>query len=127
MLIEIQTSKDMELVDITSKIESHVNIQNGICVVSTPHTTAGIIINENEAGLKEDVMSILRTIVPPSGKYKHNRVDNNAHSHIIASLVGSSELIPVEGGKLVLGTWQRVFLMEADGPRRRRVNVTLLE
>jgi secondary thiamine-phosphate synthase enzyme len=102
-------------------------LSEGICLISTRHTTAGIIINENESGLKEDILDLLNKLVPAGAGYRHDRIDNNADSHLKAVLLGASEALPVSGGKLELGTWQRIFFAEMDGPRSRTVNVTLLK
>jgi len=127
--LKIDTSKRVELVDITSQVQEEVRkseIPEGICLISTRHTTAGIIINENETGLKDDIMDLLNRLVPASAGYRHDLLDNNADSHLRAVLLGASEGLPVSEGKLELGTWQRIFFAEMDGPRSRTVNVTLL-
>ncbi|MBC7085315.1 MAG: YjbQ family protein [Methanomethylovorans sp.] len=125
----INTNRKVELIDITDKVQEEVrnkSISNGICVVSTPHTTTAIIINENESGLISDLLNLLNKLVPPGADYNHNRIDNNADSHLRAMLLGSSEAIPVIDGKLTLGTWQRIFFVELDGPRQRKANITLI-
>ncbi len=129
MQLKIKTSKRIELIDITSEVQEDVRkneIQEGICLISTRHTTAGIIINENESGLKEDILDLLGKLVPTGAGYRHDRIDNNADSHLRAVLLGASEALPVSEGKLELGTWQRIFFAEMDGPRNRTVNITLL-
>lgn len=103
-----------------------LHLSEGICLISTRHTTAGIIINENENGLKDDILNLLNKLVPASAGYRHDRIDNNADFHLKAVLLGTSEALPVSEGKLELGTWQRIFFAEMDGPRSRTVNVTLL-
>lgn len=130
MQLKIETSKRVELIDITLKVQEEINksgISEGICVISTRHTTTGIIINENESGLKEDILSLLKKLVPTGVGYRHDHIDNNADSHLRAILLGTSESLPVLEGKLELGTWQRIFLAEMDGPRNRIVNITLLK
>ena len=130
MQLKIETSKRIELVDITSQVQEEVRkseIPEGICLISTRHTTAGVIINENESGLKEDILDLLNKLVPAGAGYRHDRIDNNADSHLRAVLLGASETLPVSEGKLELGTWQRIFFAEMDGPRSRTVNVTLLK
>jgi secondary thiamine-phosphate synthase enzyme len=127
--LKIQTSRRIELVDITSEVQEDVRkneIYEGVCLISTRHTTAGIIINENESGLKEDIVDLLSKLVPTGAGYRHDRIDNNADSHLRAVLIGASEALPVSEGKLELGTWQRIFFAEMDGPRNRTVNITLL-
>ncbi len=129
MKLKIETSKRIELIDITSEVQEEVKkseVSEGICIISTRHTTAGIIINENERGLKEDILDLLERLVPTGAGYMHDRIDNNADSHLRAVLLGASESLPVSEGKLELGTWQRVFFAEMDGPRSRTVNITFL-
>lgn len=130
MQLKIETSRRVELVDITLEVQEEVRkseIPEGICLISTRHTTAGIIINENESGLKEDILDLLNKLVPTGAGYRHDRIDNNADSHLRALLLGASEALPVSEGKLELGTWQRIFFAEMDGPRSRTVNITLLK
>ena len=129
MQLKIETSKRVELIDITSQVQEEVRkseIPEGICIISTRHTTAGIIINENESGLKEDILDLLNKLVPTSAGYRHDHIDDNADSHLRAVLLGASEALPIQEGKLELGTWQRIFFAEMDGPRNRTVNITLL-
>ena len=129
MKLKIETSKRIELVDITSEIQEEVRkneIPEGICLISTRHTTAGIIVNENESGLREDILNLLDKLVPTSAGYRHDRIDNNADSHLRAVLLGASEALPILEGKLELGTWQRIFFAEMDGPRNRTIDITLL-
>lgn len=130
MKLKIETSKRIELVDITSEIQEEVRkneIPEGICLISTRHTTAGIIVNENESGLKEDILNLLDKLVPTSAGYRHDRIDNNADSHLRAVLLGASEALPILEGKLELGTWQRIFFAEMDGPRNRTIDITLIK
>ncbi len=127
--MEIQTSGRIELIDITDRVRIMVGqskIENGICVISTRHTTSGIVVNENERGLRKDILEMLETIVPEDKNYAHNQIDDNAHSHLRAVLLGMSEIIPIEDGHLVLGTWQSIFFAEFDGPRTRTVNVKII-
>ena len=130
--IEIGTRESTELIDITGKVKEIVKIksggvESGICVVFTKHTTSGIIINENEAGLKRDFLAILNELIPKGKGYLHDRIDNNAHSHLRSVLLGSSVTIPIEKGELALGTWQSIFFVECDGPRRREIYVKVIE
>lgn len=107
MQLKIETSKRVELVDITSEVQEEVRkseITQGICLISTRHTTAGIIINENEGGLKEDILDLLNKLVPTGAGYKHDRIDDNADSHLRTVLLGASEALPILEGKLELGT-----------------------
>jgi len=127
--MKIDTNLAVELIDITDNVIEEVNkssIRSGICLISTPHTTTAIVINENEPGLLSDMFNLLNKLVPPGAGYDHDRIDNNADSHLRAMLLGSSETIPIVDGKLVLGTWQRIFFVELDGPRQRKANITLI-
>ena len=121
--LSIRTHSRSELMDITPLVRDIVHkskIENGVCYVFVPHTTAGITINENaDPSVRQDILEELDKLVPWQGDYTH--LEGNAAAHIKASLVGSSETIPVEKGDLVLGTWQGVFFAEFDGPRRREV------
>lgn len=124
----IETRKTTELIDITRKVQSAVGnsgIKNGICLVYVPHTTVGLLINENEPGLHTDLVRWLNQLVPEQGSYRHP--DGNAHAHIKASLVGTSKYFAIDDGRLLLGTWQSIFLLEFDGPRSRKVFVKMVE
>lgn len=128
--LKIETTRRIELIDITSEIQQEImksEVSEGICIISTRHTTAGIIVNENESGLKEDILNLLQKLVPTGAGYRHDQIDNNADAHLRAVLIGASEALPITQGKLELGTWQRVFFAEMDGPRNRIVNLTLLK
>ncbi len=126
--LDVSTRGQAELQDITSRVQRAVTdsgVQNGVCYVYVSHTTAGVIINENaDPSVAKDILTTLNKLVPRQGNYSHR--EGNADAHIKASLVGSSEAIVVEGGRLVLGTWQGVFFCEFDGPRRRHVLVKVL-
>ena len=127
--LQIATSGKSDLVNITGEVDGAVGesgITDGIALVFTVHTTTGLFINEAEGGLLDDIEKALEAVVPARGSYLHNRVDNNAPSHIQSILLGASLAIPVEKGRLLLGTWQNVFLAERDGPRRRTVHVKVV-
>jgi len=127
--LEINTSLPVELVDITDNVKNEIRkngIKNGLCVVSTRHTTSSIIINENESGLRTDIIDLLEKLIPPSAGYQHDLIDNNADAHLKAVMLGSSETIPIIDGRLELGTWQKIFFIELDGPRKRNVNITII-
>jgi len=122
----ISTNKKNEVIDINSEVESILKeskAKSGICTVFTPHATAAIIINENyDPNIGDDFLDALNELIK-EGKWRHDKVDGNAASHIKASIVGPSETIPVENGKLMLGRWQDIMLCEFDGPRKRTVYV----
>lgn len=120
---EVRTSERCCVVDITAQVREQINkagIMNGICVVNTAHTTVGLAVNEAAADLFRDTLRLLDRFVPGSGNYEH---PDNSDSHMKASLVGSSVVLPVIDGKPELGTWQSVLLWEFDGPRARTVRV----
>ena len=121
--IDIRTSQRSEFLDITDKIEGVVKksrISEGTCHVFTPHTTAGLAINENtDPSVKKDILDALNVFVPKSGRYTH--AEGNSDAHIKASLVGGEKTVFIENGRLKLGTWQGIFFCEFDGPRRREV------
>lgn len=128
--MDIQTTARTELIDITDRVRATVNdsgIKDGVCIISTRHTTSSIIVNENERGLRGDILEMLETLVPENKSYAHNSIDNNADAHLRAVLLGMSETLPIKDGHLVLGTWQNIFFVELDGPRNRSVNVTIIE
>jgi len=126
-MIEIRSRKREEIIDITDRVKELVKGKNGLVVVYSPHTTTAVIINEAESGLLQDIISKINELVPKGAGYLHDRIDDNADSHIKASLFGNSVVIPVEDGRLMLGTWQRILFLEFDGPRTRRVFVKIYE
>lgn len=125
----VSTKERYELVDITDRVEEVVykgKVRDGLAFVFVPHSTAGIILTENEEGLKKDWLAVLKKLV--SGiDFLHNRTDNNADSHILSGLIGQGRVLPVENSRLVRGTWQQIFLVELDGPRQRRVVVKIIK
>jgi secondary thiamine-phosphate synthase enzyme len=123
--INVKTRSRIEMVDITSLVQKEISkskTPDGLCLVYVPHTTAGITINEGaDPAVCKDVMDKLNELVPANAGYRH--MEGNADSHIKASLMGSSVHVMLENGHLVLGTWQKIFFCEFDGPRSRRVYV----
>ena len=118
------TNKNFEIIDITSKINDLLDINEGIVSIFSRHSTSAIVVNENESGLLSDLEFTLDNLITDKYSYSHDRIDNNARSHLKSFLLSSSESLPVKNGKLDLGTWQSVFFIELDGPRRSRT-VTL--
>jgi secondary thiamine-phosphate synthase enzyme len=116
------------MVDITSMVQKEITDSgwsDGCCLVYVPHTTAGVTINEGaDPAVCEDILQRLEALAPAGAHYRH--MEGNADSHIKATLVGSSVMVLVEGGKIVTGTWQRIFFCEFDGPRTRQVHVKSL-
>ncbi len=121
----VRTHRKTELVDISAEVRDAVakeGVRDGLCLVFCPHTTAGITINENaDPDVIADVLKELNKVVPFEDGYQHG--EGNSAAHIKSSLVGCSETLIIQEGRLVLGTWQGVYLCEFDGPRMRRVFV----
>lgn len=121
--IKVNTTLNTEMIDITAQVQKLVEDHKAggcICSVFIPHTTAGITINENaDPAVRRDMLVELNKIVPQRDYFTH--LEGNSAAHIKASLLGSSVLVPVEKGKLALGTWQGIYLCEFDGPREREV------
>ncbi|MCK4629740.1 MAG: secondary thiamine-phosphate synthase enzyme YjbQ [Sedimentisphaerales bacterium] len=127
--ISIETHHRNEFLDITEDVVKTVNqsnLQNGIVVVYVPHTTAGVTINENaDPSVVHDILLTLEELVPyKRAGYQHS--EGNSDSHVKASLIGSSVMVPVEAGRLSLGTWQGIYFAEFDGPRQRRCIIQVL-
>jgi len=125
-IIPIKSNKKVELIDITEEIEKMLPPKDGVCIIYVPHTTAGIIINEGaDPAVKEDILNIFDKIAPVNFPYRH--LEGNSPGHVKSSLTGPSLILIVEKGKLLLGTWQRVFFAEYDGPRNRKVYIKFIE
>jgi len=121
----VETAKK-EARDITFEVREAVKKlagrRSGVAFVFTFHTTTALTVNEAESGLMKDLIDAFFSTVPKLN-YRHNRIDNNAEAHVLASAIGNSVVLPVENGELKLGTWQSVLLLEFDGPRTRKVGV----
>ena len=125
MTIEWQTQAAREVVDITERVQALIlGVPGGSCHLFLRHTTAALMVVTSEAGVPEDIMDILQTLTP-ARPYRH---DSPAHvaAHFLSALVGPSLHVPVHDGKLALGEFQRIVLMEFEGPRRREIEVRLL-
>ena len=122
MKFEVSSSQKTEVIDITEDIQSNIEVEDGVCTVFVPHTTAGLTVNENEDRLVDDIENFLEENVPEKD-YRHDEIDDNASSHLRNLLLNSSISIPVESGKLQLGTWQSIMFVELDGPRNRTVHL----
>ncbi|MCF8128810.1 MAG: secondary thiamine-phosphate synthase enzyme YjbQ [Deltaproteobacteria bacterium] len=120
--VSIKTTARVHMVDITHLVRREVEkagLKEGLCVVYVPHTTSGVTINEGaDPAVISDILQKLKQLVPPHDGYRH--AEGNSDSHIKASLMGSSVTVLVEGGRLVMGTWQKIFYCEFDGPRSRK-------
>ncbi len=127
-MFEISTVASMELKDISGLVKKYVgesDIGNGIVLVYTPHTTAGITINENaDPSVKSDMIKFLSEMVPDKSYFRH--MEGNSSSHILSSLISPSQSFILDNGRLILGTWQGIFFCEFDGPRSRKVYVKIL-
>lgn len=125
----IRTTAKRQMIDLTARVAAIVaetQVDEGLCNVYVAHATAAIVVNENDdPNVCVDVLDLLDRLIP-AGVWRHDKVDGNAASHIQATILGPSETIPVRGGRLLLGTWQAVMLVELDGPRDRRIVVTTL-
>jgi secondary thiamine-phosphate synthase enzyme len=121
--IEVRTGSRTELIDITNRVSDELaktGVNNGICQVYMPHTTAGLTINENaDPDVVRDILTGLTRLVPVKGDYRH--AEGNSDAHIKASLMGFTLMVPVINGRLALGTWQALYFCEFDGPRNREV------
>ena len=127
--ITISTRRDKQVIDITDRVQQYVattGTASGLCSVLVMHTTAGITTGESTEGTDEDLMEVLERIIPRI-KFRHHHDPSHAPDHMISSIVGASLTIPIWNGKLQLGTWQSVLLVESNGPRDRKIVVTVLE
>jgi secondary thiamine-phosphate synthase enzyme len=126
--LHIRTSRRTELKDVTSEIEKAVResgCTSGICHICVPHTTAGVLINEgDDPAVARDIEAALDRLIPHSDGYTH--AEGNADSHIKTALIGSSEAVFIEHGRLSLGRWQAIFFAEFDGPRSRELHVKII-
>jgi secondary thiamine-phosphate synthase enzyme len=129
MILTVKTSAQTEMVDITAEVRQVVaktGIKEGLCMLYVPHTTAGITINESaDPGVRADILMVLNRTVPWKDDYRH--LEGNSPAHVKSTLTGVSQVIAIENGSLVLGTWQGIFFCEFDGPRTRTVHVRILE
>jgi secondary thiamine-phosphate synthase enzyme len=131
MIFEIDTKRKRETIDITEQVREvvrHSRLERGICHVMVLHATAAIVVNENDdPNIGVDLLSALDRAVPEHAGWLHDRIDDNAQAHIQASILGPSEIVPIEKGDLRLGRWQGLMLIELDGPRSpRRILVTVI-
>jgi secondary thiamine-phosphate synthase enzyme len=127
-ILNVKTDRRTQLVDVTAQVQNVVassGVAAGICYLYVPHTTAAITINEcADPDVARDVEGTLDRLIPTTGPYRHS--EGNSDSHVKAVVVGASQIIHVEGCKLVLGRWQGVFFCEFDGPRDRRLQVKVV-
>lgn len=126
---QVKTSSKTDLIDITRPVQEVVQksgVRDGVCFIYVPHTTAAVTINENaDPSVPQDILMALSRIVPAQDRYQHG--EGNSPAHIKASLLGASQVVFVESGKLALGTWQGIFLCEFDGPRNRMIRIKVIQ
>ena len=124
--IRVRTRKKAEVLDLTAQVAEVVGrskVDEGICTVFVRHATAAVVINENaDPGFRLDLVAALDKLFP-EGVWEHDKVDDNGAAHLKAAVLGPSESVPVRGGRLLLGTWQGIALVECDGPREREIVV----
>ena len=129
MILTVKSKTRTQLIDITPEIQKAVRssgISEGLCMLYVPHTTAAITINESaDPSVASDIMMVLNEVIPWKADYRH--LEGNSPAHIKSTLVGASEVVAIENGSLVLGTWQGIFFCEFDGPRTRSVHMRLLK
>jgi secondary thiamine-phosphate synthase enzyme len=127
-VIDIRTSNRVELIDVTSSVDRVLRqsgVTEGLCCIYTPHTTAGITINENaDPAVKSDIIRKLAEIFPHQDDYSHS--EGNSDAHLKSSVIGCSESVVISDGSLLLGTWQGIMFCEFDGPRNRRFVVKII-
>lgn len=127
--IRVRSRRHHEVLDLTEQVAAIVRecgVREGLCNIYVPHATAAVVVNENDdPNLCEDLLDALHMLVP-EGLWRHDRVDNNGAAHLKAAILGPGETIPVRDGELLLGRWQAIMLVDLDGPRERRVIITVL-
>jgi secondary thiamine-phosphate synthase enzyme len=127
-ILTVRSGKRADAIEITDRVQQVVHesgVESGLCQVFVPHTTAGVFINENaDPDALSDILNTLEALVPWENGYRH--AEGNAAAHIKASLVGTSQTVPVRNGRLMLGRWQGIYFADFDGPRERHVRVTVL-
>ena len=128
MEFNVKTNSRDDFIDITDQVQKFVSstkVMDGVCMVFVTHTTAAVTINENaDPDVRTDLKAIFNNLIPWENDYHH--MEGNSAAHMKTTITGSSEMIPIENGRLVLGTWQSIFFCEFDGPRRRKVVVKVL-
>ena len=123
----LDTNKNFEIIDITSKVNELIDVDQGIVSIFSRHSTSAIVVNENEMGLLNDLEFMLDNLVSDKFSYEHDRIDDNARSHLKSFLLSSSECLPIRNNRLDLGTWQSVFFIELDGSRHNRtISLTII-
>jgi secondary thiamine-phosphate synthase enzyme len=126
--LSVRTNSRTEFLDLTSQVQEVVQksgVSEGLCHIFVPHTTAAATINENaDPSVKSDILMVLNKLISDQEAYRH--LEGNAPAHVKAALIGPALIVPVSGGRLLLGTWQGIFFCEFDGPRSRRMHVKVV-
>ena len=127
-IININTKNRFDIIDITSQVQScitNANVKSGIAVIFIPHTTAGVTINENaDPDVTFDLKNIFNNLIPEKNNYRH--IEGNSQAHALSTLTSPSLTVIIEGGKIMLGTWQNIYFMEYDGPRNRKAYIQII-
>ena len=130
--LEVSTTAKVAVINVTAEVRQalgRAGVRTGLALISVPHTTCAVCVNEDEAGLKEDLARVAAGLLEPlerAAPFLHDRIDDNARAHLSAALYGNAAAVPVSGGQLRLGAWQSLFLLELDGPRSRRLEMTFV-
>lgn len=129
-IFTVDTREAEQAIDIGARVAEVVSrsgVDSGLCQVMVLHTTAAVVVNETaDPGIGADIVSALQGAVPSRNDWLHDRKDDNAHAHLKAAILGPSEVVPIQAGRLLLGTWQGIWLLEFDGPRQRQVAVQII-
>lgn len=128
-IMELKTNNRVQIMDITRSVDAALaesGLRKGLVNIYSKHSTSAIFINENESGLLEDYLNLIDKLVPTSDNYQHDHIDNNADSHLRSFIIGNNETVPFENGSMDLGTWQSVFFLDMDGPRNRKITITIM-
>jgi len=127
--ISVKTKNRYELIDLTPELEEFLeenSVKSGLLFLFVPHSTAALLLTENEEGLKQDWLEFFKKITAGID-FRHNQIDDNAVAHLLSGLVGQGRVLAIENGKLVRGIWQNIFLVELDGPRTRRLVIKIIK
>jgi len=125
--LSFNTTEKYQLLDVTKEVEKLIeesHVSDGLCLIFTPHSTAAIILTENENRLRKDWLSFLKQLIKDQ-KFAHNQIDINAKAHLLSGLLGTDKTLIIENGKIIRGRWQQIFLVELDGPRTRQIVVKI--
>ncbi len=122
--LRVRTSRKDEIVDITDRVQAELDAAEGVCTVFAAHTTCAVTTADLDPGTDQDYLEAFRKLLP-SIRYRHPHDPGHTPDHILATLIGPSVSVPVSGGRLLLGVWQRIILVELDGPRERQLHVSV--